>query len=408
MTTIRIAIWICVFLFAITATLAQDTDIVVSDENGPAAGSIKLTEIASNFNRPVYLTHAGDGSNRLFVVEQKGKIWILDDGERVAQPFLDVSELISPKTAETDLIEIGLLSMAFHPDFVSNGIFFVSYTDLLRDNVVAKYRVSESDSSLADPDEYEVIFWLDQPHEYHNGGLIKFGPDGYLYIAIGDGGLAYDPLGSGQNLETLLGAILRIDVVDIEGGQPYAIPPDNPFAVDPNAQDEIWAYGLRNVWRFSFDRLTGDMFIADVGQDRWEEVNFQPAYSPGGENYGWNIWEGNNMPTAYIWEDNNITEENAPNHVSPIFEYAHNLGCAVIGGYVYRGEAAPDLQGAYIFGDHCSGRIWASWRVADMNWQTREIMNTDLAISSFGEDEANELYVIDLAGSLYRFDRAES
>ncbi len=395
MTAIRIAISICVILFAATATLAQDTDIIVTRESGPAAGSIKLTEIAGGFNRPIYVTHAGDESNRLFLIEQSGKIWILNDGARSAQPFLDVSRIISPAALGAGFTEQGLLGLAFHPDYAANGAFFVNFTDGNGDTVVAKYQVSESNPFLADVNNAQVVFRLAQPYSNHNGGHIDFGPDGYLYIALGDGGWANDPLGAGQNRGLLLATILRID---IDGDRPYAIPPDNPFVDDPNAHDEIWAYGLRNVWRFSFDRLTGDMYFADVGQNQWEEINFQPADSPGGENYGWNVWEGNHI----------FAGGSAPNHVPPIFEYTRNMGCSVTGGYVYRGQAVPELQAAYIFGDFCTGRIWATWRDPDLNWQTQQIMNTDLEISSFGEDENGELYVIDYGGSLYRFDPADA
>ena len=394
MTAIRIAISVCIMLFAIATALAQDAGMVVSRESGPAAGSVKLTEIASGFHRPVYVTHAGDESNRLFLLEQSGKIWILNDGARSAQPFLDISRIISQSALGTGFTEQGLLGLAFHPEYGGNGTFFVNFTDRSGDTVVARYQVSESNPFLADVNNAQVIFRLAQPYSNHNGGHIDFGPDGYLYIALGDGGWANDPLGAGQNRGLLLGTILRIDV---DGALPYVVPPDNPFVDDPNSHDEIWAYGLRNVWRFSFDRLTGDMYFADVGQNQWEEINFQPADSPGGENYGWNVWEGNHI----------FAGGNAPNHVPPIFEYTRSMGCSVTGGYIYRGVAVRELQAAYIFGDYCSGRIWATWRDLDMNWQAQQIMNTDLAISSFGVDEAGELYVIDYAGSLYRFDPAE-
>ena len=395
MTAIRIALAICVILSAIAVTVGQDAEIVISRDSGPSANSFKLTEIASGFNRPLYVTHAADASNRLFLVEQSGKIWILNDGSRSAQPFLDVSRLISPAALGTGFTEQGLLGLAFHPDYESNGVFFVNFTDRNSETVVVRYQVSESNPFLADVNSAQIIFRLAQPYANHNGGHIEFGPDGYLYSALGDGGWANDPLGAGQNRGLLLGSILRIDV---DGALPYAIPLDNPFVDDDGAHDEIWAYGLRNVWRFSFDRLTGDLYMADVGQNQWEEINFQPADSPGGENYGWNVWEGNHI----------FAGGHAPNHVPPIFEYTRNMGCSVTGGDVYRGESVLELQAAYIFGDYCSGRIWAAWRDQELNWQTEQIMKTGLAISSFGEDEAGELYVIDYAGTLYRFDPADA
>lgn len=391
MAATRLTITVCAVLSIFALAFGQDADIVISRDRGPAADSLKLTEIATGFNRPLYVTHAGDESNRLFLVEQSGKVWILNDGSRSAQPFLDISQIISPAALGTGFTEQGLLGLAFHPDFASNRQFFVNFTDRKGETVVAKYLVSESNPFLADVNSGQVIFRLSQPYSNHNGGHIEFGPDGYLYIALGDGGWANDPLGAGQNRGLLLGSILRID---IDGASPYTIPSDNPFVDDTGAHDEIWAYGLRNVWRFSFDRLTGDMYIADVGQNQWEEINFQPADSPGGENYGWNVWEGNHI----------FAGGHAPNHVPPIFEYTRNMGCSVTGGYIYRGEAVPDLYAAYIFGDFCTGRIWATWRDSELNWQTEQIMNTGMAISSFGEDEARELYVIDYAGALYRFD----
>ncbi len=395
MFSIRIVVVLWIALTALAVANSQETDVIIARESGPAADSFQLTEVASGFNRPLYVTHAGDGSYRLFLVEQSGKIWILNDGARSAQPFLDISAIISPSALGAGFTEQGLLGLAFHPDFASNETFFVNFTDRRNETVVAKYRVSADNPFVAEVNSAQVIFRLAQPYNNHNGGHIDFGPDGYLYIALGDGGWANDPLGAGQNRGLLLGTILRIDV---DSALPYAIPPDNPYVEEVGARDEIWAYGLRNVWRFSFDQHTGDMYFADVGQNQWEEINFQPADSPGGENYGWNVWEGRQV----------FAGGNAPSHVPPIFAYTRNMGCSVTGGYVYRGEAVPDLQARYIFGDFCSGRIWAAWRDLDLNWQTAQIMNTDMAISSFGEDEAGELYVIDYAGGLYRFDPPEA
>ena len=384
---------IIVSSFAVTQAQEPDSDIVISRDSGPNPTAVKLTQVASGFKRPLYVTHAADGSNRVFLVEQVGKIWILNDGIRSQLPFLDIANLISPSALTESFTEQGLLGLAFHPEYPSNGTFFVNYTDQGGSTIVARYQVSPNDPNIADANSGELIFQLLQPYVNHNGGHIEFGPDGYLYIVLGDGGAANDPLGAGQNRRLLLGSMLRID---IDSASPYEIPPDNPFLDDPAALDEIWAYGLRNVWRFSFDRLTGDMYMADVGQNLWEEINFQPADSVGGENYGWNIWEGNHL----------FAGGNAPNHVPPIYEFSHSVGCSVTGGNVYRGEAIPDLQAVYLFADWCSGRIWASWRDHDLAWHTAELMKTDMAISSFGEDEAGEVYLIDYGGTLYRFDPA--
>lgn len=390
---------ICSLLLLVLAAtpvpfLAQDEplEVTITRESPPAAADVQLTTIASGLDRPLYLTNAGDGTDRLFVLEQTGKVWIFDEGEPLADPFLDVSEFISP-SADRPYSEQGLLGLAFHPEYVDKGTFFINYTNRGGDTVVARYQVSLSNPNIADAGSGEIIFELAQPYANHNGGHIDFGPDGYLYISLGDGGSANDPLGAGQNRKLPLGSVLRIDV---DAGLPYAIPEDNPFVDDSLALDEIWAYGLRNVWRFSFDRATGDMYLADVGQNLWEEINFQPADSAGGENYGWNVWEGTHR----------FAGGSAPDHVPPIFEYPHARGCSVTGGYVYRGSAIPQLEAVYLFADYCTGRIWASYRDASFAWQTVDFMSTEMAISSFGEDEKGEIYVIDYGGVLYRLDPA--
>lgn len=383
-------------LLCVGIVFAQDTEpeAVITRAEAPVADAIELTEVAGDFIRPIYLTHAGDGSDRLFVLEQTGKIWIVKDGERAQFPFLDISALITP-SANRPYSEQGLLGLAFHPDYLSNGVFFVNYTDRRGTSVVARYQVFLSNPDIADINSGQIIFQLPQPYANHNGGHIDFGPDGYLYVSLGDGGSANDPLGAGQNRQLLLGSILRIDV---DGAPPYVIPSDNPYVDDDRSLDEIWAYGLRNVWRFSFDRLTGDLYMGDVGQNRWEEINFQPADSPGGENYGWNVWEGTHA----------FAGGRAENHVPPIFEYSHaqGNGCSVTGGYVYRGESISELEAAYLFGDYCSGKTWASYRDEESQWRTVEFLQTDMAISSFGEDESGELYVIDYGGAIYRIDPA--
>ena len=387
--------WILLLIFTLLTGLTaaqQEPPPIITRETAPDASQVTLTSIIGGLTRPLYLTHAGDGSNRLFVVEQVGAIWIIKGGERLAQPFLDVSSLITA-TALDPYSEQGLLGLAFHPDYQTNGQFYINYTDRAGSTVVSRYQVSPDNPNLAAASGAQIIFRLDQPYSNHNGGHIDFGPDGYLYISLGDGGSANDPFGAGQNTLMLLGSILRIDV---DGAFPYAIPADNPFVGDARGLDEIWAYGLRNVWRFSFDRHTGDLYLADVGQNQWEEVSFQPAASRGGENYGWNVWEGNHL----------FAGGRAENHVPPFAEYSHALGCSVTGGYVYRGGAIPTLEAVYLFGDYCSGRVWAAWRDSQLQWHASQFLNTSLEISSFGEDEQGELYIVDYGGRLVRIDPA--
>lgn len=347
---------------------------------------LDLELVADGFSGPLYVTEAGDDSGRLFVVEQPGTIQIVRDGQRLAQPFLDIADRVGSSASEQ-----GLLSVAFHPDYQRNGQFFVNYTNLDGDTVVARYRVS-SDPDVADPASAEMLLTIDQPAANHNGGLVKFGPDGYLYIGMGDGGRAGDPWGNAQNRGVLLGKLLRIDV---NTGTPYAIPPDNPFVDQADMQPEIWAWGLRNPWRFAFDRATGDLYIADVGQNAYEEVNFQPASSRGGENYGWNIMEGASCFGARACDTSGL--------VLPVVVYPLGAnGCAVTGGYVYRGSALPQLDGIYFYSDYCSGKLWAL-RNVDGSWQTAEIMNTNINVTSFGEDAAGELYLTDgRGGGVYR------
>ena len=393
---LRTAILIAITLsFALAQAQEQENEARLTRDHAPDPAAFKLTPVADGFTRPLYLTQAGDDSNRIFIIEQVGKIWILRDGQLEDQPFLDIEDIISPGARTNAFSEQGLLGLAFHPDYRENGAFFIYYTDRQGRTVVARYQVEAGDPDVTDAASGQILFQLAQPYANHNGGHIEFGPDGYLYIALGDGGAANDPLGAGQNRQLLLGSILRID---IDSAEPYAIPPDNPFVDEAAARAEIWAYGLRNVWRFSFDRATGDMYMADVGQNQWEEINFQPSDSAGGENYGWNVWEGNHVFAGGY----------APNHVPPIFEYSHSLGCSVTGGVVYRGAAIAELQAVYLFGDWCSGRIWGAWRDQEWAWQAAELMNTALPISSFGEDEAGEVYVIDYEGAVYRFDPVSS
>ncbi|MEO8612192.1 MAG: PQQ-dependent sugar dehydrogenase [Chloroflexota bacterium] len=349
-----------------------------------SSGFYKLVEVVNGLKNPLYVTSAKDGSGRLFVVEQDGLIRIIRDGKLLEAPFLDVKALVS-----RDGSERGLLGLAFHPHYADNGTFFINYTDTSGNTVLARYHVSADDLDRADVDSAEIILHVDQPYPNHSAGQLAFGPDGYLYVGLGDGGSAGDPQGNGQNGHTLLGKMLRLDV---DSDSPYAIPPNNPFIGRPDFALEIWAYGLRNPWRYSFDRATGDLYIADVGQNTWEEINFQPAGDHGGENYGWNVYEG-----LHPYQNGQ-----AIGAVPPIAEYNHSDGCSVTGGYVYRGNALPDLQGTYLFGDYCSGTIWAAKRDASGAWQTHVLMNSGIPVSSFGEDEAGELYVVNYGGSLLR------
>ena len=338
--------------------------------------SITVTPLVTGLAEPVDITHANDESSRLFIVERPGRILIWDGSTLLATPFLDISQLTSNDG------ERGLLGMAFHPDYTNNGHFFVHYTDLSGDTVVARYTVS-TDDNIAEPDSGQIILQVSQPASNHNGGQIRFGPDGFFYIALGDGGFGGDPDNNGQNLNTLLGKLLRINV---DGGLPYGIPENNPFIDLPESRPEIWAYGLRNPWRFSFDRVTGDLFIADVGQGGFEEVNFQAALSTGGENYGWRLMEGNSC-------FNPTTGCNAGNLSLPVIVYDHAVGQSITGGYRYRGRLYPSLEGAYVYGDFITGKIFTAKRLSDGTWDSAEAADTGLRISTFGEDEQGELYL---------------
>ncbi len=348
--------------------------------------------------RPVILTNAGDGSGRIFVGTQPGVIHIVDQGPdtRQSKVFLDVRD----KTLYRDSqFERGLLGLAFHPDFSQNGEFFVYYTtaEAEFDSIVARYRVSSSDPDRADPASEEIVFRLRQPFWNHDGGTILFGPDGYLYIGLGDGGSGNDPLSHGQNLGTLFGSILRIDVDRREGELGYAIPSDNPFVDVAGARGEIWAYGLRNVWRMAFDRETNQLWAADVGQALFEEINLIQR----GGNYGWSLREGMHPFGAK-------STPAGTDLIEPIWEYPHSLGLSITGGLVYRGKQLPELYGCYVYGDFVTGRIWAL-RYDDA--QRRVVANYEipapkLPIMSFGEDEQGEIYMTahDAAGrGVYRF-----
>lgn len=345
------------------------------------ASSISLTQVATGFNSPVAITNAGDGSGRLFVVEQGGAIRILRNGVVEPQPFLDISSLITPGG------EQGLLGLAFPPSYAVRQSFYVNYINRtgIGNTVIARFAAG-SDPNRADPASRQELLMIAQPFANHNGGQLAFGPDGLLYIGSGDGGSAGDPLNNGQNTVSLLGKILRLDVLS---GPAPAIPAGNPFG------NEVWAYGLRNPWRFSFDRQNGDLYVADVGQGQREEINFQSAGSGAGANYGWNIMEGSLCFLAPgLCSSAGLT--------LPVAEYDHTLGnCSVTGGYVYRGSV-PALRGTYLYGDFCSGMIWGL-RHNGTVWTSLMLLDSPLLISTFGEDEAGELYVADYGtGAIYR------
>lgn len=348
-----------------------------------AATMISLEKITDNVTNPVHITHAGDGSNRLFIIEQAGRVIILNGKEQTDTPFLDIQSKVDSGG------EKGLLSIAFHPDFKNNGRFFVNYTMSRKGlkTVIAEYHVSDVNPDIADTDE-KIIFEVEQPFGNHNGGQLQFGPDGFLYIGMGDGGGSGDPSGNGQNINTLLGALLRID---INNGSSFSIPQDNPF-VEKDGADEIWAYGLRNPWRFSFDRFDGRLFLADVGQDDFEEIDLIVK----GGNYGWNIMEGLHCfpPIKKDCDQDGL--------VLPIAEYSHDEGQSVTGGYVYRGKEISDLAGSYIFGDFVSSIIWSIKETAPNIWERTKLLETDLAISSFGEDEQGEIYIADHRGAIHK------
>lgn len=359
------------------------------------AQTIELEEYATGFLSPVDITNAGD--DRLFVVERSGRIKIIDENAIVLPtPFLDIDNLVANASGQS---ERGLLGLAFHPDYINNGYFFVNYTNNSGETVIARYERDATDPNAADPNSAMIFMTIDQPYTNHNGGCIKFGPDGYLYIGMGDGGSSNDPGQYGQNTQSLLGKMLRID---IDNGSPYSIPSDNPFVNDANVLDEIWAIGLRNPWRFSFDRETGDLWIADVGQNAWEEIDFQPANSPGGENYGWRCYEGNHL-------NGNVNTSNcgsASDYVAPIYEVQHNGfsgPCSVTGGFVYRGEDYPGLEGIYIFADYCTGEFFTVAPDGGGGWVGQEVADFNYDISSFGEDVDGELYCARLGqGRIYK------
>ncbi|MEM6801391.1 MAG: PQQ-dependent sugar dehydrogenase [Bacteroidota bacterium] len=348
---------------------------------------VNLQTFAMGFTRPVDIASAGD--DRLFVVEQGGKIFIANaDGSVNTTPFLDIDADVRSNNGE-----LGLLGLVFHPDYENNGYFYVNYTAFPNETRIVRFTVDSQNPDITDLSSEERILTFSQPFDNHNGGDMSFGADGYLYISSGDGGSGNDPQDNGQKTTSLLGKILRIDV---DNGLPYSIPADNPFVNEANVRDEIWSLGWRNPWRFSFDRQTQDMWIADVGQNVWEEVSFEPANTPG-LNYGWRCYEGDN--------EFDLTNCGAvSDYVGPIFEYRHNfnVGFSVTGGFVYRGSDHPALAGHYVFGDYNSGRFWTIFSDGNNGWDTTQqgqLLGRD-RVSTFGEDAEGEIYVADLKGGV--------
>jgi glucose/arabinose dehydrogenase len=375
-----------VALLATLATLACDESEPIQPIDDGLSVSLEL--VADGLEQPLYLASPPGDAERLFVVEREGTIRIVRDDAVVATPFLDISSDVA-----TEGDEQGLLGLAFHPLYPANGYAYVNYTDNDGHTQIVRFTAS-GNPDVADAASAFTILTIEQPAANHNGGQLAFGPDGMLYIAVGDGGTGNSA--SGQDFTTLLGSILRIDV---DAGSPYAIPSDNPFVADPAALPEIWAKGLRNPWRFSFDRSTGDLYIADVGEDLMEEISFQPASSGGGENYGWDAMEGSRCfepPSGCVTTD----------LVLPILEYEHADGCSVTGGYVYRGSASPALAGRYFFSDFCAS--WLRSFQAAGGVPADELDHADAAeplagVSSLGEDGAGEIYVLSMfSGTVHR------
>ena len=375
-----------ILFFLISSLFALDLDYI---------------ELEANFKKPLYLTSHVNNSDILYVIEQRGIIWELNDGIKIETPFLDIRDKVHTPVFPGD--ERGLLGFAMSPNYETDNLIYVNYINNNDSTVISRFNKNKE----------EVLLSFQQPFSNHNGGMMSFGPDGYLYISVGDGGDAGDPYNNSQNLENFFGTILRIDVSTSKG---YKIPNSNPFVGINDAKEEIWSYGIRNAWRFSFDKLTGDMYIGDVGQNSWEEINFQSYLSKGGENYGWNHYEGDSLY---------INKKEISNVVMPIYVYPNNAniikvllgwkedgarGCSVTGGYVYRGDLIPELKGRYLFGDYCTGRIWSfkydNKNIVDFKDLTEAINindgNKTIYISSFGQDLNGELYVINYSGTIYK------
>ena len=394
-----LAILLVIDLGAIAAVGDRQTpdtrSVPAHTESNTGSVSVELEEVLTGFTQPTQVTNAGDGSNRLFVVERQGRILVAVDGEVQPEPFLDIRDEVGDW-----FIEQGLFSIAFHPNYAENGYFYVFYTAEpvgaeqqernSGDNTIARFQVSADNPNQADHDSATIVLAIPDREANHNGGQLRFGPDGYLYAGTGDEGGQGARWNNSQDPESYFGKILRLDV---DGGEPYAIPADNPFVEDDDYLSEIWALGLRNPWRFSFDRATGDMYIADVGEHTFEEVNLIPV-GESAQNFGWPIMEGNTCyPAEEACDQADLT--------MPIHDYPHTdgdivNGCSATGGYVYRGSETPFMEGLYVFGDWCSAKVWAMTE-RDAAWEKDQIGQFDFNLSAFGEDEAGELYLADMA-----------
>jgi glucose/arabinose dehydrogenase len=380
-----------IFLIAMLMTSIFPREISAKAATSLATTYVQLAEVASGLNQPLAITNAGDGSGRLFIVERTGQIRIVKNGTLLSAPFLDIHTIVNSTGGEQ-----GLLALAFHPNYINNGQFYTVHTGQDNSLILSRFVRSQNDPDLADSNSRTTLLVIPHPtNTNHNGSTLTFGPDGYLYWSTGDGGGAGDQANNAQNLTVLLGKILRLNV---NSGSPYGIPSSNPFynSSTPGIRKEIWAYGLRNPWRISFDRQTGDLYIADVGQGTREEIDFQPAASAGGQNYGWRVLEG----TLCF---NPSTNCDKSGKTPPVAEYDHTLGCSVSGGYVYRGTKAPSLLGIYFYADFCSGRLFGLQKDPSAGWQAVQLLDTPYSISTFGEDEQGEVYLADYAGGkIYR------
>ena len=388
---VQIVRWVLLMncFFALMFVSAEQIPVNAEAILDPA--NIRFTEVTGGLAQPVFITNAGDGSGRLFIVERTGRIRIIKNGALLSTPFLDIHTIVNFSGSEQ-----GLLALAFHPNYASNGQFYTMHTIQDGSLVLSRFNRSANNPDLANASSRTTLLTIPHPNNTnHNGATLAFGPDGYLYWSTGDGGGGGDVPNNAQNLTVLLGKILRIDV---DSGSPYGIPSSNPFFNDPNpaVRKEIWAYGLRNPWRFSFDSQTGDLFIGDVGQGRREEIDFQPAASGGGENYGWRVMEG-----SLCFNPSSGCDQSGK--ILPIAEYDHSVGCAVTGGYIYRGLQYSLLQGHYFYGDFCTGALFSLQGNAVSGWSITSLGDTPYSISTFGEDENGELYLADYAtGKIYQ------
>lgn len=403
MTATRPWLYLLIAALGLTLGAGQATPPAAQSAQPPASvkDTIVLRQIAAGLDKPVYVTATPASPKRLYVVEKTGAIRVIEEGVVRNASFLDLSAVVS------DANEQGLLGLAFHPKFAETKRLYVNYTDRDGDSRVVEFQVTTPTANHVEHSSARLILHVKQPYSNHNGGHLAFGPDGFLYIGLGDGGWAGDPHNNGQDPTTLLGSMLRIDVDHSDPDLPYAIPKTNPFVgVAGRRAPELWAWGLRNPWRYSFDRTSGDLYIADVGQNRFEEVNFQPAGSKGGENYGWNRFEAT---SRYRRRGKSLAAA-----VKPIAHYAHREGVSITGGYVYRGADLPGLLGHYFYADFASGMI-RSFRVKDAaiveHWDWTKTLDPKRKLgmwSSFGEDADGELYLVSLKGAIYRFARAET